>query len=184
MIHFCGALRGDMVEVGRIVKPQGIRGELKIVPFSPPVDDPLAGITPGSTIFVRGAAWQPFKVVALRSSASALYVGLEHVDDRNGAEELRDRTVALPASALPSLPEGEYYWHNLEGLPALLEGGDELGRVRSYLLTGAHPLLIIVDSQRREYMVPAHCEFFSVVTDPAGAPVALRLTPPPGLLEL
>ncbi len=182
LIRFSGTLRGDLVEVGRIVKPQGIRGEVKIVPWGLGLED-LAGCNE-LVLFDRAGRSQAFQLLAWRPQGGALVARLAGVNDRDQAESLRDRVVAMASAGLPPLGADEIYWYRLEGLPARTAEGREVGRVADYLLTGAHPILVIVDDQGREYLVPAHAEFMSVQSGPDGEPAWLLLTPPPGLLDV
>ena len=51
------------------------------------------------------------------------------VSDRTGAERARGTELTVPRSALPLLPDGEYYHHDLIGLPAVSIEGETLGTV-------------------------------------------------------
>lgn len=181
-IVFTGARRGELVEIGRIAKPQGVKGGLKIIPFA---DWPELPELP--ELFVLAADEQAppraYPLRAARWQGGALVVALVGVDDRDQAEALRDRVVALAAGRLPLPAADEVYWHQLLGLAARTEDGREVGRVSDYLLTAAHPILVIVDEQNHEFLVPAHPEFMALRYDDKGRPAWLLLTPPPGLLD-
>ncbi|MDF1614680.1 ribosome maturation factor RimM [Desulfurivibrio dismutans] len=182
-IVFTGIQRGELVEIGRVVKPQGIKGELKVLPFAGlPLDfsdlDELFLLTAESDGPPRA-----YTLLAVREQGGALMIRLAGVNDRDQAEALRDRVVALTAGELPALAADEIYWHQLVGLAAHTEDDRLVGLVTDFMLTAAHPLLVIVDEQQREYLVPAHPEFMAVRYDESGEPTGLLLTPPPGLLE-
>jgi 16S rRNA processing protein RimM len=49
------------------------------------------------------------------------------VTDRTGAERLRGTALTVPRASLPALPEGEYYYADLIGLPAISTTGEALG---------------------------------------------------------
>ena len=185
-IRFTGARRGGLVEVGKIVKPQGVKGEVKIIPFAGGGDFPA-----GRELFLLDASGRArsYRLLAARARAEAVIVQLAGVDDRDGAEALRGLVVAVALADLPPLAADEIYWNQLAGLPARTADGREIGTVRDFLLTGARPILVIVDEAGREYLVPAHEEFMTIQGGAAQGGAAaeaawLRLTPPPGLLDL
>jgi 16S rRNA processing protein RimM len=49
------------------------------------------------------------------------------VTDRTAAEKLRGTALTVPRSSLPPLGEGEYYYADLIGLPAVSTSGEALG---------------------------------------------------------
>lgn len=51
------------------------------------------------------------------------------IADRTAAERARGTDITVPRSALPPLGEGEYYHHDLIGLPAVSTSGEVLGTV-------------------------------------------------------
>ena len=62
-------------------------------------------------------------------------------DDPESARGLTGAELAIDPQALPELPEGEYYWHNLIGMAVINEKGQFLGRVSTLVETGAHDVL-------------------------------------------
>jgi len=181
-IHATGPLRAGLVAIGKIVKPQGIKGELKIVPLA---GGSLA-LKGYRQLFLLAAAEGPraYELLASRSSGEAVIVRLAGVDDRDGAETLRGCLVAVAISQLPPLPAGEVYWHQLLGLAARDGEGREIGRVSGLLPTAARAILVISDGDGREILVPVHEEFMRLQAATAVEEAFLLLTPPPGLLEL
>ena len=194
-IYGTGPLRAGRVEIGRVVKPQGVKGELKVAPLmavapfkgvqrlflaagsaAGPAVVPAVGFgdQPGGS----GDKSRSYQVLAARGSAEAVIVRLAGVDDRDRAEALRGFTVEVALDQLPILPAGEFYWHQLAGLPVRDDQGRELGTVSDLLPTAARSVLVISDSSGREILVPVHQEFMSLRVD------HLLLTPPPGLLEI
>ncbi|MDZ7642438.1 MAG: ribosome maturation factor RimM [Desulfurivibrio sp.] len=185
-IRFVGYPRDDeLLEVGRVVKPQGIKGELKIVPYSGrPADfreyrhlwplGPLGAEAPAG-------GWG---LLAARESGGAVIARLAGITDRDAAEALRGRPLAIRSRELPPAPAGELYWHWLSGLPARDEQGRQIGTVADLLATPARPTMVIADAAGREILVPVHAEFMQYQPAVAGRAAFLLLTPPPGLLEL
>jgi 16S rRNA processing protein RimM len=65
------------------------------------------------------------------------------VADRTAAEALRGTVLTVPRSALPPLGEGEYYYADLIGLPAVSDAGEPLGTVVAVENFGAGDILEI-----------------------------------------
>ena len=99
----------DLYLIGRILKPQGVRGEVKVEPVSMRperfelLDDVLVGEDSKKTYIIE--AIRLFKRFALIKFAG--------VDDRNGAEELRDKGIYTTKELLLSPGENEYFVHDL-----------------------------------------------------------------------
>lgn len=80
------------------------------------------------------------------------------VPDRTAAEKLRGTALTVPRSALPALPEGEYYHADLIGLPALSTTGEDLGTCTAVENYGAGDVLEIQRPNGKRFMVPMRAE--------------------------
>ena len=85
------------------------------------------------------------------------------VADRSAAEKLRGTVLTVPRSALPPLGEGEYYYTDLIGLPAVSDAGEPLGQCIAVENFGAGDVLEIegppVEGKRgKRFMVPMRAE--------------------------
>ncbi|WP_442789638.1 ribosome maturation factor RimM [Novosphingobium sp. SL115] len=76
------------------------------------------------------------------------------VADRTAAEKLRGSALTVPRSSLPELPDGEYYYADLIGLPAVSTEGDALGECIAVENFGAGDLLEIRKADGKRFMVP------------------------------
>jgi 16S rRNA processing protein RimM len=115
-----------LLELGAIVKPHGVRGELKVQlhwPQSTTLFE-LAEVlvTPSS-----GAA-RSFRVELARPSPKGALLRLEGVDSREAAEALRGAKLSARRADLPALQDGEYYLADLIGCE-VKSPGRTLGRV-------------------------------------------------------
>ncbi len=80
------------------------------------------------------------------------------IADRTAAERLRGTALTVPRSTLPPLGEGEYYHHDLIGLPAVSDAGTMLGAVVAVENFGAGDVLEIERPDRKRFMVPMRPE--------------------------
>jgi 16S rRNA processing protein RimM len=76
------------------------------------------------------------------------------VADRTAAEALRGTALTVPRSSLPPLGEGEYYYADLIGLPAVSSTGEPLGHCIAVENFGAGDLLEIEKPDGKRFMVP------------------------------
>ncbi|MDO8207573.1 MAG: ribosome maturation factor RimM [Gallionella sp.] len=130
-----------MVIMGRVAAAFGIRGWVKIQPFSEFVDSLLDY----KTWYVghENGPWRKVDVVQAETHDKTLAVQFPDCPDRNAAEKLKGLLIAVPRSSLPEQVEGEYYWADLIGMSVVNEAGETLGTVVELLETGANDVLIV-----------------------------------------
>lgn len=167
------------VRVGRVTKPHGIRGEVKIVPYS---GEPANFRLFSHLILVDPESRQKEKRRILKSRVQGKFarILLEGVTGRNESENLAGFEVWAREDELPPLAENEFYWHEMVGKKVVCADGRELGVITSLMAGGGHDILI-VSGKGHEYMIPARQEFL-VSQDEESGTVVVNL--PPGLLEM
>lgn len=110
----------DRLIVGTILKPQGIRGELKVKPYTDAPED-FKGF---KNLYLDG---EQRKVLSVRVGDGMVFLALSGVPDRNAAELLRGKDLELDRDEAPEPEEGRYYIVDLLGLSVVTEEGEELG---------------------------------------------------------
>jgi len=88
---------------------------------------------------------------------------LAEVTDRTAAEKLRGTVLTVPRSALQPLGEGEYYYVDLIGLPAVSTTGEDLGHCIAVDNFGAGDVLeiqrpTVEGKPGKRFMVPMRVE--------------------------
>lgn len=114
----------DRLTVAIIVKPQGIRGEVKIKALCDSAED-LLGI---KRLYIDGVE---YGVIGVRAQGEIGYISLKGVFDRNAAELLRGKEIEALRSDMPELPEGTYYIADLTGCEVVTSNGESVGEVIS-----------------------------------------------------
>jgi 16S rRNA processing protein RimM len=129
-----------LVEMGRISAPFGIKGWVRIQPFTREAD----GLTAYKTWWLDDAAgWREVKVESAQAQGADVIARLEGCDDRDAAAALKGRQVAVAREAFPAAGVGEYYWADLVGLRVRNNEGLELGVVEAMLETGANDVMVV-----------------------------------------
>lgn len=90
-----------------------------------------------------GEERQSYRLLDGREQGHRIVAQLEGVSSREQADGCIGRIVSVPLETLPALPEGEYYWRQLEGLQAVTPSGALLGVVHHLFETGANDVLVI-----------------------------------------
>jgi 16S rRNA processing protein RimM len=173
-----GDARPDLVAVGRIGKPLGVRGDVLVQPWT---DTPDERFVPGMALCTEPADRGPLTVVQTRSHSGKLVVHFDGVEDRDAAEALRGVLLVMPASDRPPIADpDEFYDTDLVGLSVRTVQGRPLGPVTDVLHSAAGSLLAI-DVAGTELLVPFRLEFVPRIDLAAGI---AEVDPPDGLLEL
>ena len=126
----------DRLIIGEVLKPQGIRGELKIKTFT---DEP-ADVKAFGTVYIDNVA---YKILSFRVGPDgAAYVGLRGIPDRNAAELFRGKKIEGAREDAPALKDGQYYIVDILGLSCETQEGEFLGTVKdvSILSTDVYTL--------------------------------------------
>ena len=166
------------LQVARIGKPHGIRGEVTVQVMT---DAPEDRFVPGTELTVEPASKGPLTVISARWNKDILLLGFEEVVDRNGAEELRGAMLSVDTEELDDEDDDEgWYEHELVGLQAKV-GDDVVGTVSGLRTLTVQDLLVVDDTQGREVLVPFVEAIVPEVNVEGGY---VLITPPPGLFEL
>ncbi len=114
----------DYLTVATVLKPQGIRGEVKVKVYLDSAED-LKQI---KQVYISG---EKYAVLNVRAAGEFAYVALRGIADRNAAELLRGKEIDALREDCPPLPEGRYYIGDLTGCKVVYSTGGEAGVVTS-----------------------------------------------------
>ena len=172
-----------LLVVGRVGRPQGIRGEVTVEVRT---DAPEQRFADGALLLTDPAERGPLRVASSRDQNGRLVVAFEGVPDRNGAEALRDTLLLVDAASLPPTDDpDEFHDFQLVGLAAQLSDGTRLGELIEVLHLPHGDVLVVRRDDpgpgSPEVLVPFVAAMVPVV-DVAGGRVVLEL--PEGLLDL
>lgn len=169
----------DRLTVGRIGKPQGIRGEVTVEVRT---DAPDIRFAVGSVLLTDPAERGPLTVEAARDQNGRLVIAFEGVPDRNAAEQLRNTMLLVDAADVPPSDDpDEFHDTQLMGLSADLADGTHLGEVTDVLHLPHGDVLVVRRAEGSEVLVPFVKTIVPEVDLPAGR---LVVDPPEGLLDL
>jgi len=164
-----------LVVVGRVLRPHGLRGELRV---QPDTDFPERLGTLGQAVLLTDERSEPVRIEAVRAAGEAVLVKVAGIDTREAAEIWRGAALAVPRELAAPLPHGRHYVFEVLGLTVEDEGGRVLGAVEEIIRTPGNDVYVVRGAG--EVLVPA---IPSVVLriDPAQGRMVIR--PLPGMLE-
>lgn len=125
-----------LIEMGAIGGVVGLKGWLKIKTFTSLADDLLQY----TNWYLENKAYQ---LEGGKVTASGLQVKLVGINDRNSAEQLKGKLIAIPRADFSATAENEYYWIDLIDLAVNNRQGQFLGKVTRIFATGANDVLEI-----------------------------------------
>lgn len=186
------ALPEDAIEVGRILDAWGVKGWVKVLPYSAEpealfaakdwfLQAPEARFRPGFSAFSGTVSISLQECKVHSDTVVAKIAGLE---DRSAAEALRGARIFLPRSSFPSASKDEYYWVDLIGLEVVNREGLSLGTVRDLMTTGPQAVLCVEyqalaedgTSSAAERMIPFVAAYVDAV-DVAGKRITVDWQP-------
>jgi 16S rRNA processing protein RimM len=161
------------VMVGRILGPHGLRGLVRVLPFS---DVPDRHRTLKQVVARTARFEQPLQIERAEPIKQGQWlVRFADVTDRTAAEKLQGAELFISEADLPPLPEGRYYVHQIVGLQVRTVDGRELGPISEVLPTGANDVYVTPAG-----LLPATDEVIKTIDLAAGT---MLVDPLPGMLE-
>jgi 16S rRNA processing protein RimM len=170
---------GPLLVIGTLARAHGLQGEICLNYYA---ESPewLNG-----PLWLRAKDTEParrIRVAGMRLHRGRVLIRLEGVEDRTAAEQLRGLTVLMPESRLPESDAETMYLHDLIGLDVLLHaGGERLGVRAGVSFIGGQELWDIEAPDGKEILFPGVPDFVDVVELEHKI---IRISPPPGLLDL
>ena len=173
-----GSRWNDMVVVGRIARPHGLRGYVIVNPETAFVEERFR---PGADVWVRSDAGERrLTIAAARIQGGRPVIafdGLLRLEDVEGMSGLELR---IPEEALQALEPGHYYEHQLVGCLVEMGDGTPIGPV-ARVEGGAGGSRLVVEGARGEVLIPLAVD---ICIDIDVGAKRIRIDPPEGLLEL
>jgi 16S rRNA processing protein RimM len=141
----------EYVEIGRIVRPRGLRGELLVAWNNGhcPVPEKTG------QFFLDSEGRESLQVERTAPDTKHERVWFFDITNRDRAEALKGKLLYARADDLPALEEGEFYAYQLLGMKVITLKGDEVGEIEYIFSNGAHDVYVVRDGNGRELMIPS-----------------------------
>ncbi len=124
--------------IGRVLKPWGVRGEIKIQILTD-FPERFASLR---TVYLGDDA-KLFSVERARLHSGTALLKLAGIDAPEAAHALRDQLVQVARADAVKLPRGQRFIHELIGLRVVTTDGTLLGEIADVLATGANDVYVV-----------------------------------------
>lgn len=150
----------QLVVIGKITTVYGVQGWVKIYSFTSPIDNLFSY---RNCYVQRNGQWKAIAFKEGKRHGKGLVSRIVGVEDREEARLYSQCNIAVPASDMAYLEEGDYYWHQLEGLKVIASSSDNpqpqlLGKVDHLIETGSNDVLVVRKCEgsidKRERLIP------------------------------
>ena len=147
-------MKAEYIMIGEIVKPQGVRGEVKVRPIT---CDPWRFEDLEEAYFKKGDKYVPVKLEVNRISpdGEGVYLIVNDMTDRNEAEKLRGEFLYVDRDHIVELTEDENLIIDLIGLEGFDDAGNKVGKLTDVLQPGGNDVYVFTGGPRGEILVPA-----------------------------
>ena len=161
--------------IGRVGKPHGVHGEVRVEPLTDHVE--RFGLL--KTVYISEGSPRPVVVESVRYHKGFVLLKLAGFSTRNEAELLRDQLLLVPEAEAVPLEEGEYYLFQLEGIAVYTVEGLNLGRIREVIETGANNVFV-VQGEDKQFLIP---DIPDVIVEIDFDNERMTIDPLPGLID-
>jgi 16S rRNA processing protein RimM len=175
-IDACRVNACDLIAVGEVLKAQGIHGELKAVPLT---DNPRRFGDIRRVYWKTAEGYQELFIKGYRLFNQFVLLKFTGIDNMTDAQALGRGLIFIPRSERPRLPEGRYYWDEIEGLQVYTTSGALLGEITEILQTGSNDVYCIKGA-KEEILIPALKDVIKTIDLEQRKMV---IEAPPGLLD-
>lgn len=164
------------VVVGRILRPHGVRGLLRLAPDT---DFPQRLPRLRQAVLLKEGAATPVSIEVVGSIGKEMLVKLAGVDSRDAAEAWRGADLAVSRTDAAPLPPDRHFVFEVVGLRVETEVGEVLGTITEILRTGSNDVYV-VQGEAGEILIPAISTVVASIDVDAGRVV---IRPLEGMLD-
>ena len=139
------------LEVGQIVNTFGIKGEVKVTPFT----NDMKRFDDLKKVYVTSRKDSKlYKVESVRYHKNMVLLKLEGINNPEDAEMLKNSYLEIDRKDAIPLEEGTYFIADLIGLEVYSDEGNLLGKVEDIYTTGSNDIYVIKDELGKQILLP------------------------------
>ena len=140
------------LEIGQIVNTFGIKGQVKVVPFT----DDINRFDELKEIFVeKKNELKLFQIEQVSYSKNMVILKLKGIENPEEAEKLRNCDLKIDRKNAKKLPEGTYFIADLIGLEVYTDEDILLGKLEDIYNTGSSDIYVIKNDVGKQILLPA-----------------------------
>lgn len=138
----------NYIEVGQIVNTHGLRGEVKVNPWTdfPEIYSSFDSVFTGDGI--------EYKIIGVKYQKGCVLLKLDGVSNIDDAQRMRGNTLYVPRVLFDSLPENTYLIADIIGL-AVKDADREYGVISDVITTGSNDVYVVKGEDYPQLLIPA-----------------------------
>lgn len=142
----------NFLEIGQIVNSYGLKGQMKIVPFT----DDITRYNELKTIYIEvKKQLKEYKIEQIKYHKNNVLIKLEGIDDINDTEQFKNCFVKIDRKNAVKLPEDTYFIVDLIGTEVFTEENVLLGKIVDVFPTGSNDVYVVKDELGKQILLPA-----------------------------
>lgn len=138
----------ELMCVGQITKPHGVRGEVKV--FS--LTDSLERFKSLKRAYIDG---KEIKITSVKLQSDRAILKIEGIDTMDEADNYRNKYIEVKREDAIKLPKDSFYIADLIDCQVYDTEGESLGKVYDVIETGSNDVYWVKDENNKEVLIPA-----------------------------
>ncbi len=140
------------LEIGQIVNTFGIKGMVKVKPFT----DDIRRFDELKTVYVeKNSTKTEYEIEEVKYHKDMVLIKFKGIDKVEQAEMLRNSYLTVSRDSVEKLEEGRYYIVDLLGLEVYTDEQVLLGTLEDIFNTGSNDIYVVKDKQGKQILLPA-----------------------------
>lgn len=145
-------MKQEYFEIGQIVNTFGIKGLVKINPFT---DDLERFEELESVLVVKNKELIEMKIEEIKYHKNLVLVKFKGIEDINMAEKYKGCYIKIKREDARKLPKDTYFIADLIGLKVYDENGNLLGKVDDIYNNKSHDIYVVKDELGKQILLPS-----------------------------
>lgn len=142
----------QLMEIGQIVNTYGIKGFLKVVPYT----DDVTRFEDLKSIYIETKnSLKTVIIEEVKYSKNLVLLKIKGIDDINAAESFKNCYIKIDRKDAVKLPEDSYFIIDLIGICVYTDNNEELGNIVDVYSTGANDIYVVKNELGKQVLLPA-----------------------------
>lgn len=142
----------ELMEIGQIVNTYGIKGFLKVVPYT----NDITRFEDLASIYVETKkALESFEIEEVKYSKNLVLLKFKGIDDINIAQKYKNCYLKIDRKDAVKLPEDTYFIVDLLDMQVYTDEGEDLGKIIDVYPTGSNDIYVVKNEEGKQVILPA-----------------------------
>ncbi len=150
----------QLLEIGQIVNTYGIKGFVKVVPFT----DNITRFEDLKTVYLETKkGLETFEIEEVKYSKNTVLLKLKGIDDIDAAEKYRNTYLKIDRKNAVNLPQDTYFIVDLLDMEVYTDDEIHLGKITDVYPTGSNDIYVVKNEEGKQILLPAISQVIKTV---------------------